>query len=577
MTSLNVPTLGGGSRQYMAHASPYFTLSQLYTPKNLQDLFRWCEFLFYKSPHILATLRKFGEYPITTLTYDTENTALKEKYRHLHDDIIHTREVLLKATLDKYLYGNVFVSMYQPFLRFLQCPNCKSLHNIKHTTYKYHPKKVLFTFTCQSCGVKGTVDEKGVKDRKLMLPRKINFVTWDPKQMSISHNRVSGESVYYYKIHPEDIKRINAGDRTFIDAMPIGFLKAASEKKSFRFAPGMVFHMKIPGPSGIPASWGYPPILSVLDLFHYTQILRKANEAIASDHLIPGRVIYPAQNSGNGDPLQMINLNKWRQEMNEFLTRKRIDPLQVHFSPVPVGVTQLGGQGRALLTLGEIQEADKSIVTALGIPLEFLYGGLTQSGMEATLRLIENQLETHINDLRDMLQWMTGMCARFLGWEKIKVDMVKFKLVDDRTRQQALIQLWLQGASGQGPRMVSNTTVAELLEVDEQKEQGRIKQETLSSMRMQKELSIEQQKIESDIAHQAQQAAIAGGGGYDQQRVIGQADQIVNQLMAMDEGMRKSQLHELQVSDYVLYAVVVQRLEQARLMRQNVAEEQLGG
>jgi hypothetical protein len=502
---------------------------------------------------------------------------LKEKYRYLHEEIIHSRALLLKATLDKYIYGNLFMSMYQPFLRFLACPKCGTLHNIKHLTYKYHPRKVEFTFTCTACHVKSTVGEKHVKDRKLLLPRKINFVTWDPKQMRISHNPVTGESVYYYKIHAEDIKRINAGDRVFIDSMPLGFLKAASERRSFRFAEGMIFHMKIDGPSGIPKAWGYPPVISVLDLFHYTQILRKANEAIASDCLIPGKVVYPAQSSGTGDPLMMVNLNRWRQEMTDFMKRRRIDPLQIHFSPVPVGVTQLGGQGRALLTLGEIQEADKSIVTALGIPLEFLYGGLTQSGMEATLRLIENQLETHNNDLRDLLKWINGRCARFLGWEKIPIDMVKFTMVENKTRQNAIVQIWMQGASGQGPQIISNATVAELLEIDVQKEKDRIKQEQLIQMRTAKEMEIEQQKIQADVALSAQQAALSGGGGYNQQQIIGEADNIVQQLISLPEGAKKSQLFELQSSDYVLYSVVVQRLEQARLNQTNMAKAQVQG
>jgi len=49
---------------------------------------------------------------------------------------------------------------------------------------------------------------------------------------------------------------------------------------------------------------------------------------------------------------------------------------------------------------------------------------------------------------------------------------------------------------------------------------------------------------------------------YDQQAVVGQADALVQELMGLDPGMRKSRLHALQVEDFVMYSVVVQRLEE---------------
>ena len=562
-------------KQGATHSNPYYTYSQLYSPKRLRDLFKWCEYLFYNSSHIYAALRKFGEYPITEVTYDTTNEALKQKHKVLLQKVIRIRELLIKATLDKFVYGNAFISMYQPFVRYLRCPHCSTLTNIQHINYKFSVRNLHFSYTCRACGTAVRAKEKDVEDRKRMLSRNINFIRWDPKKMDIDHNPMTGESVYYYEIPQSVIQRVNDGHKMLIDTLPMGFLKAIKKNKPFRFAPDAVFHMKIGGPAGINPQWGLPPLITALQLFHYTAVLRKANEAIALEYLVPFRIIHPAQQSGNADPVQQISLENWRDEMARNFKMWRKDPLHTMWAPIPVGMTQVGGQGRALLTLGEVQEAEKNIVAALGIPIEFLYGGLTKSGMEATLRLIENQLETHVNDLKDLLQWVDDSCSKFLGWEKVPVSLTKFRMVDDYNKQGMMLQLWQQGKEG-GPQVVSDTTMAELNDIDLSQEEERIKQETLDAYRRQRELNAELQKLQNNLADKALQEAQSGGSAFNQQQILGQADMIVQELAQMDEGMRKSRLHELQVSDQVLYAVVIQRWEQYQTNMTQAAKSSMG-
>ena len=559
-----------------SHPSPYFTYSQVYSPKRLKELFKWCEFLFYNSAQIYAALRKFGEYPIGEFNYQTTNQALKAKHKFLIENIIRGRELLIKATLDKYVYGNCFISMYQPFIRYLKCPRCGVMTNILNIKYKFNVKNLSFAYKCSSCSMQVIATEKNLEDRKMLLGKRINFIRWDPKLMDIDHNRMTGESVYYYTIPREDIQRVNNGHKSLIDSMPIGFLKAIKDEKQFRFAPDAIFHMKVGGPAGINPQWGLPPLISALHLFHYAQILRKANEAIALDHLVPFRVLHPAQSSNNADPLTTISLERWMNEMQTHLKLQRKDPLHMMFAPIPVGVTQIGGQGRALLTLGEQQDAEKNIVAALGIPMEFLYGGLTKSGMEATLRLIENQLQSHINDLKDMLQWIDDSCAKFLGWERIRIELADFTMTEDDTKRQIILQLFMSGEQ-QGAPIISKTTIAELNDIDLRQEEDRIKQETLDAMRRQAQMQKEIDKIQSNVATQVQQQAQVGPQQYNQQQVIAQGDQIVQQLMQMDPSMRKSQLHALETEDYVLYSVVIQRMEQAQTSNKAMAGRGMAG
>ena len=49
---------------------------------------------------------------------------------------------------------------------------------------------------------------------------------------------------------------------------------------------------------------------------------------------------------------------------------------------------------------------------------------------------------------------------------------------------------------------------------------------------------------------------------------------MAQQFAQMDPNMRKSQLASLQSEDYVMYSVVIQRLEQLNLDQQNAAKQQ---
>ena len=557
-----------GNKDMAPHANPYYTYSQVFSPKTLKNLLKWCEFLFVQSPHIYAALRKFGEYPITEITYESPNPSLRKRHKQLLEKTLRVREILINMTLDKYIYGNAFLSMYQPFIRYLRCPYCKNSINIKNIGYEFDYQSVTFKFKCKTCEREVTATEEDVQDRKLAVAKLINFIRWDPKLIDIDYNVITGKSEYYYSI-PESMKSlIKSGHKTLIDSMPMGFLKTVKEDTQFKFAPNQLFHMKIGGPAGVNPQWGLPPLLSALQLFHYTAVLRKANEAIAQDYLVPFRVLHPAQASGNADPILRISLENWKNEVNAGLKEWRKDPLFIMTAPIPVGVTQIGGQGRALLTLGEIQEAEKALVAALGIPIEFLYGGLTGSGMEATLRLIENQLQTHVGDVKDLLQWVDDSCSKFLGWQNMETDMVPFKMVDDTINKQLVAQLYQQGLAT-GKKLVSNNTLAKYLNLDLDQEQNRIKQETLDEMRQQNEMQVEVNKIQSNVAQQIQMQAQqqAGGVAYDTPSIIQQADQYVQQLVGLTDPERKSQLRALQIDDFVMYSVVIQRWEEYRNRR----------
>jgi hypothetical protein len=76
----------------------------------------------------------------------------------------------------------------------------------------------------------------------------------------------------------------------------------------------------------------------------------------------------------------------------------------------------------------------------------------------------------------------------------------------------------------------------------------------------------EMQRIQQSPSQTARQQAAAGQGrqAYDQQAMIGQADQIVQEMMQYDVGTRRSRMDSLKSEDIVMYALVRERTEQAQ-------------
>lgn len=551
-----------------AHANPMHDYLTAFAPRKLKDLIRYAEYIGFNSAHIYGTVRKFGEYPITRFVYETPVETERDRHERLFEEQLRLKGFLTLASFDVWLTGNSFVSMYEPIKRWLVCPHCKTGEDIVTANRTFTLDKLEFRHDCRECNRRQVVSK--VIDEPLRDMSKIRLIRWDPKLIDIKSNPITGECVYYYTIPRAIIADVRAGDRTMIDHMPMEFLSAMKEGKTFRFAEGAIYHMRMPGPAGVDSQWGYPPITAAIKLFMFAAVLRKANEAIALEHITPFRVMHPAAASGQGDPISTINLGRWKGELEQNLNAFRRDPLRIMFSPIPVGVQNIGGEGRALLTLGELESAEKSIVLSLGVPMEFLTGGLGQTRGEITLRMIENQLRTHIENLNGLIQWVERRATSFLRWTSIKMKLADFKMIDDTENKQLKLQLWSQG-------QVSNTTIADTVDVDLLHERRQKRQDALDDARNDAETQFEIQKLQSSLSVASRQKAIQAQGGtaYDVQQVLSANAPIAQEMASMDDGSRRSRMDSLMKQDPVAGAVVKMLLEQIQQDQETQMRSQL--
>jgi len=557
------------------HPNPMFDFLSSFVPRKLKDLFRWTEYLYFNSTHILAAARKLSDYVITELVFNTDNLALRKQYSELAArPNVRLKGVLKIAQLDKLIYGNGFYSVYFPVSRMLACKHCATMTNIKSVKFTYDSKKLTFKFTCPKCEKKLLVHLDDVKERSIARADKVTIIRWDPKLMDINHNPITGEREYFYNIPGDIRKKVENNDALYIAAMPQTFLRAISKDKVIKLDDDNLYHLKVEGPSGIDAQWGFPPLAVAMKKFYHAAVLRKGNESIALDYVVPFRVLHPAATSGQADPVQMISMSNWKENTKKEVQAWRNDPLHIMMSPVALGVSQMGGNGRALMVLQEVQQVEDDILASMGVPREFLYGGLSFTGSSVTLRMMENQLINDAADITELANWILMRCGKALKWDPVDVDLTPFKFIDDV--QQKSLEL---NANAQH-QFLSDTSVAQMFGRDVDKERSQMFEETLAQIRHDSELERRSQTLQQSLSQQAQSAQMdsmgSSGLNYDQQAVIGQAEQLVSQLLELEPGQRKGQLASLQAEDYVLYSVVIQRLEEAQLQMKNEAAAEAG-
>lgn len=546
------------------------TLLRRYRPRTMKEAFIWAEILAQQSPHVYAVVRKFGEYPITKLKFQDTGSAEKKRHKELYEDHLRVRAHLGQASFDSWTYGNSFTSLYEPFKRMLVCSrrSCEVETDINAVEdYTFNLDKLSFKYECPSChqSTSGQVHDIPLPD-----PRRLNLIQWDPKNIDIKHNPLTNQSVYYHSIAQRICEDTRAGDQHLVNTMPMGMLRAIRARKLLKFGEGNLYHMKQPGPTGLQSEWGLPPVIAAIEMFLFAAALRKGNEAIAMEHINPFRVLFPQTQTANGDPIMNLDLGEFTQRIERAYKDFRHDPLKILVSPTPVGYQDIGGQGRAMMVFGEVEAAEKNIMLAFGVPREFVEGGLGALRGESTLRMIENQLQNHINNLNGLLRWVELKTSTFLGSEPIDVRLSDFKMIDDVERKQLLLQLWSQ-------QKVSDTTIFEYFEIDADQERGQRKQDTINDIRNQLELDAEIKAIQNSLGQQAISQSQQAKGPVDynnQDQVIAMADQKVQELMSMDEGSRHSRMDALQSESFVMYSAVKERMEQAKQNQQQEAKAQ---
>ena len=139
-------------------------------------------------------------YPITDLVFaESENEVAQTKWKTLLVDKLNLPFELMQAGIDLGIYGNCIMGIYFPFNRYLVCPECGSSNTIKelkeNSILKGIPEKILFKGVCPNCN--SQVEFK-IRDKYCGDINRIKLIRYDPLDITISYDPVSGNSVYMW-------------------------------------------------------------------------------------------------------------------------------------------------------------------------------------------------------------------------------------------------------------------------------------------------------------------------------------------------------------------------------------------
>jgi hypothetical protein len=476
---------GGGTQRY---PSPFFDIGHTYLPTSVKQMFRWCRYYFMTNPIINAVTYKMSEYPITPIIIDEEDTELRAKWNDVVENKLKLRPFQIETGLDYHCYGNAFVTLHFPFQKYLICRNCEHQTLAKNSVYKF--KNLRYHLACTKCM---TTTEALVHDLNVKDLRGIRPLRWNPEHITVEHNEVTGESTFFFDI-PNGLRNdILMGKRHVIEAIPNEFIEALKSSKSLKFNHGEMFHLKRPTIAQKDQGWGMPLILPVLKDTYYLQILRKAQESIAQQYIVPLRVLFPQAGSASSDPYSTTDLGQWRKRIEAEIEKWKLDQNYIPILPLPIGNETIGGEGKALMLHQEMRAWSEQIVAGMHVPTEFVFGGIQYSGSNVSMRMLENQfLGYRTNQLILCRDFILGRVAEYMGWPKPKMHFRRFRMADDLQRVALAFQM-------NQAQKVSDTTLLDEMDYDIVQEEKHKAAELAKQLENQRKQQLSSASIQGDL------------------------------------------------------------------------------
>ena len=441
--------INGSNVQGVNYPSPFFDIAHTYLPVTVKQLFKWCRYYFLTNPLINATVFKLSEYPVTDIIIDHEDPEVKKRWTEYFQDHLRYRSFQVESGLDFHAYGNGYVSLGFPFKKFLFCNACNFRDEASKIRANWIFTNFNFRLTCPRCGRVGDATPKDVYYKNASG---IKTIRWNPEDVEVRYNDMTGDYTYFYDIPAIIRNDIVIGRKDVVDGIPQVFIQAMREQKGVIFSKDNFFHMRRPTLAGQDRGVGVPLLLPVLKDTFYLQVMKKAQEAILVEHIVPLRVIFPQAGSGSSDPYTTINLIDWRDQIAQEIARWRTDNNYIPILPLPIGNQTIGGDGRALLLTQEITTWSEQILNGMGVPLEFIKGGMSYAGTNVSMRMLENMFIGYLQRQRDLARFIMRQVSSFLGWPLANIRFKPFKMADDLQRKAFNFQL---NAAGK----ISDTTL----------------------------------------------------------------------------------------------------------------------
>lgn len=506
---------------------PFRDFSSLSMPTAWKSINLWVEYVWGLFGPYSAAHERLISYFLTSIDWRGVDEDEREKWEELSE----TRFPLLSATkamlINRGCYGNAYASILTPFQRFLTCPRCFSSWRLdivyEHNEFSFSLQGDKFKATCPRCKVgSGFTGDFMVDDRSTHDTGNFTVKIWSPHDIELVNDPWTGDNAYFWRI-PEDYKnQLRAGPRgaslQCLERVPLPVLEAITKNQFFQFDPDTIFHMREPTLAGIMnRGYGLPRIFKHFRQIWYVQVLRRYNEALALDYVIPFRVITPAPRPGAGggggavqaqDMLASMDAGTVSAQIRSMLRRRRFNPTEWYTLPFPVQYQRLGGDATELAPREMMDYGMEDLLLSIGAPVEFYKGTMGFQTAPTALRLINAQHADIPQDANRFIRWATGQVAEILTWEKPDARLVPVTMADDIERTMMAMQLMMN-------QQVSATSALRGLGYVWKDEQKKIMDEQMTAAQLQAELQekLDQASMAAQLAKGQPQQGPAGVGG----------------------------------------------------------------
>jgi hypothetical protein len=485
-----------------------------------------CEYIFGLFGTYRMAMERVISYFLTDVDLLDTSDDEEDKWESFLNETLNIKTVMQSGLRDRACYGNAFFSVVRPFIRFLSCPKCgymaplREIHKNRAFAFKYtcvEPEKA-FCATCPACKVgKGYSGPWRIDDKDDDNEKKLKIKLWNPHEMQILHDTFTEDTAYLWQI-PEDYKRQlrhspdGRGNLFALERAPKEVLRTVARNQLYRFDPGAIFHMKEPTLSGIyNRGWGLPRILWNFRQIWYVQVLRRFNEAIALDYVIPFRIITPAPAQGRvggsllpTDSLHLQNGSDFRGQITSMIKRRKRDPAAMQVLPFPVNFQMFGADANQLAPRDLLDQGTEQLLNDAGTPIELYNGSLQLQTAPVALRLFESTWHHLVHDSNSMLTWLVGQVSQIMSWETITARLKRVTVADNLEKQMLAAQLMMS-------QQISASTILGDLGYRWKKEQANIADEAKYQAELQ--MRTQEEMDQSGFAQQIAKGQAAGGQG----------------------------------------------------------------
>jgi hypothetical protein len=436
-------------RNRITYPNKFLDLGQTYFPVDVKELIRLCRIFYYQSPLIRNIVDKMSEYPISDiiLTVNNEETddaeGIKAKYNDILNKDLRIKKLLLETGINYMVNGSVILTFYQDFKRFFTCSSCKATFDgEKGTNYKVgqRNKKIRITGKCPSCGVDSA--ELTISDVPIKSADAINIIMWNPLELEVEYNPWNGKKKFFHPI-PAHIKQklfsVNGNkNKSFLLELPAIYFSAIETNQNIELD---AYHIGTPELAQDKRGLNVPIVVSVLKDVWYYNTMRKAQESILGEHIVPFRAVFP-QPTGSVDPFTLMRMDRWTSVLTEQIKQQKRDPNHIMISPIPIGTTSIGGDAKFLMVTNELRLIEENITQGFGAPAELVKGGVSWSGSSISLRILENHFLSYRQDLELLLNsYIIPKISKLVGLPMVEARFSRLRMGDDQQFKQLMLQL----------------------------------------------------------------------------------------------------------------------------------------